>query len=465
LKLELDFTKPFNYLKAIAKKLNIVHIFLIVLALHLFIMSTPSDGFIFDEAHYVPASRDTINMIAANAEHTPLSKMFIGWSIQAFGDWWFAWRLPSVVFSSLSVVFVYLIASHFMQKKYALFAGAFMSLDVLFFINGSIAILDPPAIFFALVGTYYILKDKYVWSSIAFGIAVLSKETSLLILAGVAIYKLSIMLKQNKFKPKFIRPDLKAKSGLLKTFKLSEHRTTKTFGLFFILFIAIIFGGIWAYDIVYKPSTGATTQVGAVVYVDEHGSAFTTSYNTIVAPQGLISNPIQHIIFAFNYYKGLTPTINPEPQDLRPAWSWALPLVNAFNAPQYFGVSVSSGDVSTSVVSYRSQVSYPISVFIVPTLILAIFLIIRKTEDKFPLLYLAWIGTTYLPWILFSIFVQKMTFNYYFMYTTPILSIGLAWFFMKLPLSDKVKTYSLTIILSLVIVFFIYYFPISMFRA
>jgi hypothetical protein len=476
LKIEFDFSNVFNFLKSTAKKINIIHIFLIVLALHLFIMSTPETGFIFDEAHYVPAARNTINMIAANAEHTPLAKMFIGWSIQSFGDWWFAWRLPSVIFSSLSVVFVYFIALHFMPRKYALFAGAFMSLDVLFFVNGSIAILDPPAVFFALVGTYLMLKDKYIWSSIAFSLAVLSKETSLLILAGVALYKLSLVVKQKNFtfKRNFKPTQYFKSSSTRLPFSWKNHNTTKTFFLFFIIFVAMTFGGIYAYDVVYKPSQGGSETVGATVFVANQTDPNLPNFNqsipittslTTQTNNNYITNPIQHIIFAFNYYRGLTPTINPDNKDLRPAWSWTYPIINAWNPPTYFGVSVTVGTVTRNTVSYQSQVSYPISVFLIPTLILCFYSIIKKSEDKFPLLYIGWLATTYLPWILFSLFVQKMTFNYYFMYTVPIFSIGLPWFFQKLPVAEKTKTYMLALVLTLALAYFIYYFPLNMLRA
>ena len=137
LKLEWNYRKQIDLIMKFARRINIIHIFLIVLALHLFIMSTPSDGgMIFDESHYIPAARDTVHFIAANAEHTPLSKLVIGWSIQVFGDWWFGWRITPIIFSSLSIVFIYLIAREFMEKKYALFAASFAALDVLLFVNG-----------------------------------------------------------------------------------------------------------------------------------------------------------------------------------------------------------------------------------------------------------------------------------------------------------------------------------------
>jgi hypothetical protein len=235
-----------------------------------------------------------------------------------------------------------------------------------------------------------------------------------------------------------------------------------------LLLSGIVLGGIYAYDIVYKPSSSAVlqTSVAATVIVDQAGNPITTNYvttnNTL---QTLITNPIQHLMFAFNYYAGLTPTINPASQDLRPAWSWALPLVNAANPPQYFGVSVSAGDRTWSTVSYLSQVNYPVTVFIVPSLALCGYLLLKKKLDNFGCLYLGWLAGTYLPWIWFSLFIQKMTFNYYFMYTVPILAIGAPWFISKLNINDKWKNAILLGLVAVVSIYFMYYFPLNLFRA
>jgi len=374
IKLELNYKHYIETIYNLIRKVNVVHIVLIVLALHLLIIGVPSEGFIFDEAHYVPASKETVNFIAANAEHTPLSKVVIGWSIKLFGDWWFGWRITPVIFSTLSVLVVYLIAMQFMEKKYALFSAFFIGLDMLFFVNGSIAILDAQAVFFGLLGVWLLLMKHYSYSGIAFGVAVLSKETAVLILLGAVLYLVVLKVRVVK-KVKIGRPHFKNWKPLL---------------LFTLLFSGIVLGGVYAYDLAYKPSsqTVLQTKVTATVIVDTNGSAITTQYSTTNATDFVyITNPFQHLIFAFNYYSGLTPTINPASRDFRPAWSWALPLVNALNPPQYYGVTVSAGDKSWSTVSYLSQVNYPITVFIIPTLGLCLYLAFKRKLDDFGCLY------------------------------------------------------------------------------
>jgi 4-amino-4-deoxy-L-arabinose transferase-like glycosyltransferase len=464
LKLEWNYKKYFERLYYLIKKINIAHIILLVLLLHVFIMSIPPDGKIFDESAYVPASIATVQGVAANAEHTPLSKLVIGWSIQAFGDWWFAWRITPILFSTLSVLLVYLISNQFLNKKYSLFAAAFIGLDMLFFVNGSIAILDAQAVCFALAGVWLLLKKRYAYSAIMFGIGVLSKETSVTILLGAVLFlAVDYFAKNTSFRSKFHLPNLKS---------------LKIFALFTILFSGIVVGGVWAYDIAYHPSSSSVSQtidMATVIVANQTDPSLphfnetlpittvhtTSTNNTNVA----ISNPWQHFVFAFKYYSGLTPTINPAPQDFRPAWSWALPLMNAANPPQYYGVSVSDGTKSTETVAYWSQVNYPVTVFIIPALGLCGYLLIKKKLDGFGALYIGWLVGTYLPWILFSLFVQKMTFNYYFMYTSPVLAIGAPWFFSKLGVNEKYKTAALLILTFVVGVYFMYYFPLNIFRA
>jgi dolichyl-phosphate-mannose--protein O-mannosyl transferase len=170
LKFEWNYKQYLQTIYSWIKKINIAHIFLAVLLLHVFLMSIPPDGKIFDESAYVPASIATVNGIAANAEHTPLSKLVIGWSIQAFGDWWFAWRITPIIFSTLSILLVYLISRQFLSKKYSLFAATFLAFDMLFFVNGAIAILDAQAVFFAMFGVWLLLKKRYVYSAVMFGV-------------------------------------------------------------------------------------------------------------------------------------------------------------------------------------------------------------------------------------------------------------------------------------------------------
>ena len=156
---------------------DIRHIMLLAFALHLLASAFPNDGgMIFDEKHYVAASRLTLQGIGSNPEHTPYTKILIAASIAVFGDHWFAWRFPILVSSTLSLYAFYLLATNFLEKKYALYAAAFLAFDIVLFIHGTIAVLDFPCILFGFLFMYFYFEKKYKWSALCAAISFLFLE-------------------------------------------------------------------------------------------------------------------------------------------------------------------------------------------------------------------------------------------------------------------------------------------------
>ena len=454
IKIEIDIRKHIKSLWNKVSTISISHVLLLSLALHLFVMPIPQDGFIFDEAHYVPAALKNLQLQPANAEHPPLTKIIIALSIGIFGNYWFAWRIPIILFGLASLYMVYLVAKQFMTEKYALLSTAFLSFDTMFFVHASIAILDMPEVFFSLAAIYLFLKKKYYWSSLAFAVAFLCQERTLFFTAFLLIYILFSL-------PRFIK-DKSRKTGSKLT------RLAKVICVSTLIFLTIAFGGLYIYEVIYKPTKSATvtTIVNQNIVQDTNGNpitTITTTFNTTIS--NYITNPIDHIQFALQYYFNLAPAINPSPQDYRPPWSWTLPLVNTLNPPHYLTVATSTnGGPSKKIVDWVSQVSFPIAYMFYPMFILCIFNAIKKRERKFSLFFISWTSGTYLPWLIFGAFIQHMTFNYYFLSTTPILAMGVPYFWNSLPFNNITKKVGLIIHLTLTILCFIYYFPVVLIR-
>lgn len=457
-KIEIDFS---NYIKSLWKKISkisIAHVLLLSLALHLFLISIPPDGFIFDEAYYVPAALKTLQLQPANAEHPPLTKIIIALSIGIFGNYWFAWRMPIILFGLASLYMVYLIAKQFMTEKYALLSTAFLSFDTMFFVHASISILDMPEVFFSITAVYLFLKKKYYWSSLFLAVAVLCLERALFFMFFLIIYILFSV-------PQFIK-DKSKKTRVKLTWP------AKTICVSTLIFLTITFGGIYIYEIIYKPtkSTTITTIVNQNIVQDENGNpitTITTTYNTTIS--NYITNPIEHIQFAFQYYFGLnfnpTPNIPPSLEDYRPPWSWTLPIINVLNPPHYLTIATSvGGEPSKKIVDWVSQVSFPIAYMFYPMFILCIFNAIKKKERKFSLFFISWTSGTYLPWLIFGPFFQRWTFNYYFLSTTPILAMGVPYFWNSLPINNTAKKVGIIIHFTLTMLCFIYYFPVVLIR-
>ena len=182
------------WLSKFGNKIDIWHIFFLNLAMRLLIMSTPNDGgMIFDEVHYIKATRSILLGIAANAEHPPLVKLIVGAFIQIFGDYWFSWRAPIIILSMWVPYLLFRIVMDLTQdRKKALFAAAFSCFDIILFIHGNIYMLEFPALVFSLVSGMYLIEKKYGKSALAMGIACLCNEKAVFALLGLGLYQLWI---------------------------------------------------------------------------------------------------------------------------------------------------------------------------------------------------------------------------------------------------------------------------------
>ena len=104
---------------------NRLFIYLIVISFLLRILwiEHPVGGLIFDEKHYVNSARIILGLphdpniaeryigtpagMDPNSEHPPLAKGIIALSILIFGNNGFGFRIPSVIFGTLSILILY----------------------------------------------------------------------------------------------------------------------------------------------------------------------------------------------------------------------------------------------------------------------------------------------------------------------------------------------------------------------
>ena len=186
------------------------------LAAHLYIISTPSlpacrdttknvNGCIMDESYYVPAAETMLNgtqcgptVPNCNTEHPFLAKALIAAGIEAFGDNAPGWRIFNVLLGTFSLPLLFaLVLKLTKSRKASYLSAALLALDVMFFTNSSAALLDIPMVFFALLAfVLYFYKvrfwklDSLTLAGIFLGLAALSKETGIFLLATLATYHL-----------------------------------------------------------------------------------------------------------------------------------------------------------------------------------------------------------------------------------------------------------------------------------
>ena len=116
---------------------------LAALALFLWRITDPA-RIMFDEFHYVPATRTLLDLAGLpNAEHPPLGKWLIGFGMTLFGDNPFGWRIMSALFGAL-LVSAGVMAARWLTgtRAAAVMTGLLLLLCQMLFVQARIAMLD-----------------------------------------------------------------------------------------------------------------------------------------------------------------------------------------------------------------------------------------------------------------------------------------------------------------------------------
>lgn len=348
----------------------------------------------------MPASVDSLHLVFANIEHPPLVKWVTAGFIGVLGDNWLAWRLPIVLFALLATVMTYLIAKRFMSERLATFSAGLLSLSVIFLLLGSTAMLDMPCLALGLVGVYFALRGNYGTSGVMFGLSFLCKELAVLMFLVTWVY---IAFK----KVKWFRQ------------------------LFFVgLAFMVALSGIWIYDVVYQP----------------------------VVADAVITNPVEHFWLMVVWQLNLNHIRAPNATHWYPPISWVTPFGNNALHPLSW-VWFQSGN--RMVYDWVAQPN-PMVEYLMFPLLFILPLLYWKRREGLALLSWLWIAASYLPWFVTGFFVRTEA-NFYVIYSVPFLAIGSAYLYTFIK-NRKLK-YGLAITQLLVgLVFFLYFFPLPIFR-
>jgi len=140
-------------------RVSITHIILMSLVLHAFVIAQPQQFQMWDESIFLELVRNFLN----GEDHTPYQLpglyFFTGAAIAIFGDNWFSWRTPSVIFGLLSLLVFYKILCTFTSEKNALFATTILSFDTIFFVHSSLFLRDIPLMFFWFVFILFVPQE------------------------------------------------------------------------------------------------------------------------------------------------------------------------------------------------------------------------------------------------------------------------------------------------------------------
>jgi len=170
-------------------KISIFHIILSSFALHLFVMSQPNFEML-DEMYFTNFTR----WLMLGIDHTPYQ--LPGLSIIAspffyvFGDNWFSWRFPIIIFGMVFLYFNYKVIEHLSNKKIALLSSVVLSLSPMIFVHSTLMLRDIPVMALGFFSIYLYFKQKYYFAALVIGLTALIKETAMFFLIFVVIHYL-----------------------------------------------------------------------------------------------------------------------------------------------------------------------------------------------------------------------------------------------------------------------------------
>jgi predicted membrane-bound dolichyl-phosphate-mannose-protein mannosyltransferase len=375
---------------------------------------------IFDEKYYVNAVRVILGLpqdpltfpdakpgIDPVSGHPPLAKGIIALSMMVLGNNAYGFRVPSVIFGTISIMIFYLLAKKLSgNSTLALIASFVFSFGNLVFVQSRIALLDIFMLTFMILGFYWCIKGKLVLSAVAIGLSTLSKYPGLFAVGAVIVYYL---LKKNEGKSEY---DLKSRLAGLERFVAAY--------VVVLLPLLALLG--WLYG-------GYTNPLAQMGQFFSSAAKLTSS-----TPQGIASYP----------------------------WQW---LINEVQIPYIIvrGNIVAGGKVlgTITMVAFMGAMNPAILYLTIPSMGYMAYRYIRA-RDNFSLFTILWFVFTYLPYYPMSFLFHRIIYIFYFLSTIPAVCLAISCGLVdSKKVIKKVNRYRLLIVLYLLLVLvgFYIFFP------
>ena len=382
-------------------------------------------GFVFDEAHYVPAARRLMMGEAVNNEHPPLAKFLIVAGILIFGDNPLGWRIFSVISFSISVALIAYLAWELTRRRIVMYlAPLLFGMDVMSFNIGQIAMLDSPALVFLLAGTLLFLKERYIPAAVLLALASLSKTATLFAVAGLLFFK-------------FVQEYNRRRS-----LREAYISWTRIFERMAIVGIAISLAGMAAYDYAY----------GAFATPFEHLDYMLNYHSQLKYRCNEFNLPFNCVVREVKSEQVVTTIV-----DL--PMSWTLPIFS-FQPAAYHVVTVSDGVDEWHPIAYWGIYSplWWTTWIAILAMGYQLFEGIRLRRDvKLEAFTLSWIIFNYGIYFILGYIMTRWVYTFYFILTLPAIAIAIPYI-----LADKgfprTVLYALTIAQ---ITWFFIFFPVK----
>jgi len=394
-----------------------VGLFIADIILRLIWLDKPAGSLIFDEWYYVNVARVILHLpqsvgangqppyvnvpagLDPNHEHLPLAKLLIVLSMWIVGNNGYGWRIPSVIFGSISILAFYLLMKRISNEAIIPIMSTFLfSFDNLVFVHSRIATLDIFSLGFMLLGLYWYFSGHAYLSAIGMALSALAKET------GIAGFGIIFVIHFVRFASQ--RTQGRSWNEFFSWFE----KYALTFGACFVLLLTIM---------------------------DRYWVGF--------------SNPLDHIRYILNYSAALTSTC---PNGIISCpWQW---LLNQITIP-YLKVNVqqTSGGVSTSFVSvnFDGAMNPSISFLTIPALLYCSYNYYKRRDDL-SLVSLIVSAATYLPFFPAVIVGERVTYLFYFLTAVPAVCGAIAYMIADTKLPRVVVIFYFAVVVYIFVVMF-----------
>ena len=138
--------------------------------------------------------------------HPPLKYYFIWLSSQLFGNNFFAYRFPSIIFGTATIILIFLFAYELTRKlECAILASLFLAIDPFHLIFSRVAIEEASQGFWTLLSAFFFLlaikkfRPLYLWlTAISVGLAITTKWQALPLIPALFSYFLIFKWQKDK---------------------------------------------------------------------------------------------------------------------------------------------------------------------------------------------------------------------------------------------------------------------------
>lgn len=352
---------------------------------------------IFDERYYVNAARviggihpppgspyaDAPLGVDPNAEHTPLAKLVIAGSIELFGDGPLAWRLGSLVMGSLAILGMFaLVRAAGGGRWLALAAAGLMAADNLMIVHGRIGTLDIYALAAMVWAAALYIRGSPLLAGLIVGVGICTKFVAAYVLIVLVLYEAALWLRHRD------RP-------LPRVSRLLTCSVVAT---------GVFIGLLAALDHVAAPYDAITHRlVGGGVFGEiSHIINFAAGETSPNGPAGIASYPWGWLV---DYKPIIYLNINP-----------------AQPAPGLYDIHPS--------VHFLGLISPPILLLGLPAVALAAIRTARwpfAADFELAAVSAAWFAGSFLPFVLFSLLLQRTSYLYYMLVVMPGMYAAVAW--------------------------------------